>query len=342
MKKPSKKFTLRQGILALLLIIGLLAILATAALLLEQRIYAPSDPTSATVSAETESKNPEKPTAAEPTEATMPTLAPDAMDGKQILNILITGQDRRDPEGWGRSDTMILCSINAQTDTITMVSFLRDLYVEIPGHGSNKLNAAYAFGGIDLLIETLAHNFGVHVDETIETDFAGYANMIDYMGGVEIELTAKEANYLNSGKIWTPDHKNQKNPWNLTEGTNLLTGYQTLAYSRIRYIDSDFVRTERQQAVLQELLARFHELSWTQTAEAMDCMLEESITSMTDQEFFLYTIGFYPVLTDGSVVSQQIPAEGTWSYRTIRGMSTIDADLEANRALLAELLPAGK
>ena len=338
--KEKKRIPL--GAIVSLILLVIFGIIVTCIMLWEQQMYddAPETPTSVTAEANQATETQTQPT--EPTEATMPTLPEETAKGMKSLNVLLVGEDQWDNDEYGRSDTIILCSIDSVRDTVTMVSFLRDLYVEIPGHGSNKLNAAYAFGGIDLLIETLAHNFGVHVDETIETDFAGYANMIDYMGGVEIELTAKEANYLNSGKIWTPDHKNQKNPWNLTEGTNLLTGYQTLAYSRIRYIDSDFVRTERQQAVLQELLARFHELSWTQTAEAMDCMLEESITSMTDQEFFLYTIGFYPVLTDGSVVSQQIPAEGTWSYRTIRGMSTIDADLEANRALLAELLPAGK
>ena len=323
-------------VLLLLLMLAIMTIMVIGVKRWEQQMYA--EPTGESTSAVTETVT-EQTLPTEPTEATMPTLSDETASGMKSLNVLLVGEDQWDNEEYGRSDTIILCSIDSVRDTVTMVSFLRDLYVEIPGHGSNKLNAAYAFGGVDLLIETLAHNFGIHVDETIETDFAGYANMIDYMGGVEIELTAKEANYLNSGKIWTPDYKN---PWNLTEGTNLLTGYQTLAYSRIRYIDSDFVRTERQQTVLQELLARFHDLSWTQTAEAMDCMLEESITSMTDQEFFLYTIGFYPVLMDGSVVSQQIPADGTWTYRTIRGMSTVDADLQANRDLLAELLPAGK
>lgn len=93
----------------------------------------------------------------EPVEETMPTLAADAMGGKQVLNVLITGQDRRDPDSWGRSDTMILCSINAEADTVTMVSFLRDLYVPIPGHGSNKLNAAYSWGGVYSTSEPLTN-----------------------------------------------------------------------------------------------------------------------------------------------------------------------------------------
>ena len=329
--KNNKKIP--RGAIAALILLLVFAIMVIGLMCWERQMY--EEPAGESTSAPIETFTEQT----QPTEATMPTLPEETANGMKTLNVLLVGEDQWDNEEYGRSDTIILCSIDSVRDTITMVSFLRDLYVEIPGHGSNKINAAYAFGGVDLLTETLMHNFGVHVDETIETDFAGYVNMIDYLGGVQIDLTAKEANYLNSGKVWTPD---PEAPWSLTEGTNLLTGYQALAYSRLRYIDSDFVRTERQQAVLTELLSRFHRLSWTQTAEAMDCMLTESKTSMTDQEFFLYTIGFYPVLMDGSVVSQQIPAEGTWSYRTIRGMSTIDADLQANRDLLAELLTAGQ
>lgn len=274
----------------------------------------------------------------QPTEATdtvMPTLPEAAMNGIQTLNVLLIGEDQWNMEEYGRSDSIILCSIDAVSDSVTMVSFLRDIYLDIPGHGSNRINAAYAFGGVELLKETLRENFGVSVDATIEIDFNGYINMIDYLGGVDIILTAQEAEYLNSGAIWTPDYGNT---WTLTEGMNRLTGYQTLAYSRIRYLDSDFVRTERQQAVLRELMDKFHNLNWKQMQEAMDCLLDQSKISMTEQELILYTLGFYPVLMNGTVVSQQIPAEGTWRYETVRGMSVIDVDLEANRALLENLL----
>lgn len=276
-------------------------------------------------------------TAGETALPTAPTMPEPVNTGITTLNVLLIGKDQWDMEDYGRSDTVILCSLDADSDTVTMVSFLRDLYVTIPGHSQNKLNAAYALGGAELLVETLHENFGVHVDATIEIDFSGYIRMIDYFGGVEIDLTAEEADYLNSGKIWTPD---QDGSWNLTEGVNLLTGTQTLAYSRIRKLDSDFVRTERQRGVLKELMKKFHDSQREQMLEAMDCLLDQSVTSMTQQELMLYAMGFYPVLMEGTLVSLQVPAEGTWSYDTVSGMSVIRVDAEANREILAELLPA--
>ena len=139
MKKRHKMSNARRGVVFALVLVGLLLILGTMAMMAERQIYTPpvTTPTGENAADPTETK-PTEP----PTEATMPTLAADAMNGKQVLNILITGQDRREDDRWGRSDTMILCSINARTNTVTMVSFLRDLYLPIPGHGSSRLNAA--------------------------------------------------------------------------------------------------------------------------------------------------------------------------------------------------------
>lgn len=258
----------------------------------------------------------------------MPTLEADAMEGKQVLNILITGQDRRDPDSWGRSDTMILCSIDARNDTVTMVSFLRDLYLKIPGHGSNRLNAAYSWGGAELLNKTMVQNFDVQIDGNIEIDFFDFMALIDYLGGVKVELTAAEADYLND----------RHGDWNLVAGENHLTGEQALDYSRIRYLDSDFVRTERQRTVLNQVLQMLQELSWSELLDAMDMLLENSTMSFTQDELLLYTLGFYPVLSDGRVISSRIPADGTWEYDTVSGMSVVKANLEANRVFLQDLL----
>lgn len=334
-KKYHKMSNTRRGILFGLAIIGMLAILATAALLLEQRTYAPIDLTSPTGSAGTESQVATELQTTEPTEATMPTLAADAMSGKQVLNILISGQDRRDPDSWGRSDTMILCSINAQTDTVTMVSFLRDLYVPIPGHGSSRLNHAYSWGGAELLNETLSQDFGATIDGNIEIDFYDFMALIDYIGGVTVDLTEKEANYLNKNGNWDVE---KEKAWELVAGENLLTGSQALAYSRIRYLDSDFVRTERQRTVLTKVLEKLHELSWSELQNALDMLLENSTMTFSADELFLYTLGFYPVLSDGEIVTGQIPADGTWKYATVSGMSVIKADLDANKQLLQQWL----
>ena len=95
----------------------------------------------------------------------------EAINNDGLLNILLIGQDRRPDEGRQRSDCMILCSLNPETKELSMISFLRDLYVQIPGHSDNRLNAAYVYGGFDLIKETLEHNFGVAVDGCLEVDF---------------------------------------------------------------------------------------------------------------------------------------------------------------------------
>ena len=322
---------MRKGVLFLVITLVLLGVLVGTAALLERQIYAPVETTASTEStktaeAEAVTAPPDAPT--EPAEEAMPTLAADAMGGKQVLNILITGQDRRDPDSWGRSDTMILCSINAVNDTVTMVSFLRDLYVPIPGHGSSKLNAAYSWGGAELLNKTLTKNFDVSINGNIELDFFDFVVLIDHLGGVDVELTAAEAEYLN----------NRHGTWALVAGANHLTGEQALDYSRIRYLDSDFVRTERQRTVLTRVMGKLQELSWSKLLDAMDMLLENSTMSFTEDELLLYTLGFYPVLQDGEIITSRIPADGTWEYDTVSGMSVVKADLDENRLLLKELL----
>lgn len=119
-------------------------------------------------------------------------LKPEEVDWSEIepfldddlLNILLVGQDRREGEGRQRSDSMILCSINPDTKQISMISFLRDLYVQIPGgYSDNRLNAAYVFGGFPLLMDTLHTNFGVSIDGCFEVDFSGFQSVIDMYKG---------------------------------------------------------------------------------------------------------------------------------------------------------------
>lgn len=117
--------------------------------------------------------------------------------GSSLLNILLIGQDARDGDTQARSDSMILCSYNRKTNTLTMTSFLRDLYVKIPGYGSNRINAAYSFGGTKLLKQTLEDNFGLYIDGCIEVDFSHFSEIIDHVGGVEIQLRRDEAQVIN-------------------------------------------------------------------------------------------------------------------------------------------------
>ena len=121
--------------------------------------------------------------------------ADEILPAEGVVNILLVGQDRRPGEAAKRSrtDAMILCTINKSTKTLTMTSFMRDVWVHIPGYYNNRLNVPYAKGGFKLLNETLDYNFGVSADYNVEIDFAGFMEAIDAVGGIEIELTSAEA-----------------------------------------------------------------------------------------------------------------------------------------------------
>lgn len=244
-----------------------------------------------------------------------------------LINILLIGQDRRPGEGRQRSDAMILCTINAETHTLTMTSFLRDLYVQIPGYKDNRLNAAYQFGGMKLLNKALEVNFGIHVDGNVEVDFNGFKDIIDMVGGVDIKLTEAEANRMNS-----------KNGWSLVPGMNHLNGKQALSYSRIRKLGTDFGRTNRQRTVLTALLNKAKTMSFFQLLDFVEACIPMVTTDMSNGDIMRYALSMIPMLGSVELNTQYIPAEGTFQYATIRGMSVLLPNMEENRKLLLDTL----
>lgn len=270
----------------------------------------------------------------DPSTLTQPTISPTDTAPKQehIVNILLIGQDRREGEPRQRSDSMILCTFNTQKKTITMTSFLRDLYVDIPGYWAAKINAAYQWGGMQTLNETLAINFGVHVDANVEVDFDGFIGIIDLLGGVDINLTAAEANYMNSTTDWTLVEG--ESPWNLKAGWNHLSAAQALSYSRIRYIGTDFARTNRQRTVIMALIQAYKNLSLSAMLDLLYDILPLITTDMTNAEIINYATMLFPLLSSASFVTQQIPANDAYEDAVIRGDQVLLPDLEANRKIL--------
>lgn len=263
----------------------------------------------------------------DPTDMTWATDVEQILQEEHVINILLIGQDRRPGEERQRSDAMILCSVNTQTNTLTMTSFLRDLYVQIPGYQDNRLNAPYALGGMELLKETLKVNFGVVVDGCMEVDFSQFEKIIDLMGGVDITLTSAEAGHLN-----------QNYGFALHAGENHLNGQQALAYSRIRYIGTDFGRTNRQRTVLSALVEQSRMISLKQMKVLLEGILGLMTTDMSNKQILDLALEGFPLLRDLKVNTQCIPAEGTYQFASIRGMSVIVADLEANRQLLRDTI----
>jgi len=246
-------------------------------------------------------------------------------------NILLIGQDRREGETVSRADTILLCTFHPDTRKIIMTSFLRDLYVPIPGYGSNRLNAAYAYGGMTLLRQTLQKNFGLSIDGCVEVDFSQFADALDILGGVTIDLRQDEAEAINSAV-----------PGTLTEGTHLLSGNQALAYTRIRNLDDDgdFSRTHRQRKVISALLSSYKGASLFTILSVIPEILPMLSTDMEQKQIISTIIRLLPMVSESSIVSQQVPTDGMYSYSTIRGMSVLTADLEDLRQDLEKsLLP---
>lgn len=266
----------------------------------------------------------------DPEDVTMPTQSPmtDIIQHPDLMNYLLVGQDRRPDEGRQRSDVMILVTVNKRTKTITLTSFLRDLYVDIPGYKYNKMNAAYQMGGFGMLTETLLTNFGVTVDGCFEVDFDGFSSIVEIVGGVDIELTAEEAEYLNKNHNFT-----------LVAGMNHLNGAEALAYARNRNIGSDFARTERQRKVLISIFEKSRNLSLSEMEQLLNAFLPLVATTMSSRELTTALGGMFPILAEANVQSLRIPAYGAYTNMMIAGVGdSLVPDLDKCRELLRETL----
>ena len=208
-----------------------------------------------------------------------------------------------------------------------MTSFMRDMYVQISGYEDNRINACYAFGGMKLLNACLKDNFGVYVDGNIEVDFDGFKKVIDLVGGVDIKLSNSEANHLIG------------QGYNVVAGMNHMDGASALAHARNRSIGSgDFSRTERQREVLTAVLNKCKSLSLTQLNDLLQSILPTITTDMSNREIMDCFMEIAPMLGSMKMTTQRIPLDDTYKYASIRGMSVLVPDLEANRQFLKEML----
>lgn len=241
-----------------------------------------------------------------------------------IVNILLVGQDRRINEPRQRSDAMILCTINTEKKTVVLTSFLRDTYVQLPwGYGKNRLNVPYRIGGFEMLDECLEMNFGVQVDHNIEVDFTGFKRVIDAIGGVDIELTQKEADIVEGDQV---------------VGMNHLDGGQALMYARIRKIDSDFNRTNRQRTVLLAVYEKIRHMSILEILELMEVVLPMLTTDMTDNQILSYVVDVFPILNELEILSQSVPNAMEFEYQTVDGMSVVMPFMRPIRQRLQETI----
>ena len=261
-------------------------------------------------------------------------LASEPMKEEGVINILLIGNDSRSAGDDGRSDAMILLSISSKTKTIHMTSLLRDMYVEIPGYQGNRLNAAYSYGGAELLLKTVEKNLDISVDRYLLVNFQAFANLVDAVGGVDLELTSEEVRYVNGylveynileGRAEGTDYMDES-----VSGMVHLNGPQSLAYSRNRFLGTDFGRTERQRKVLSSVFKKLPIAMLTNPSGLIEGLFPNLTTNLTKWECYQLSLTVVNFLTY-DMVQGSIPLEGTFKNSSIRGMSVLEVDFNANK-----------
>lgn len=276
------------------------------------------------------------------------TLDGNLLEHSKILNIMLFGEDNRKGNDYGRSDTMIMLSIDNVHKKIKMTSFQRDTYVYIPGYGYNKINASYTLGGAQLAVKTIESNFGVAVDRYAVVDFKSFKSVIDAMGGIDLELTADEIGYIN----WQL-YKNHQSDTDTTltdpPGMVHLNGQQALWYARDRgaskeesgigFDGDDWDRTSRQRKLLEKLFSDFKQSDITQIISIVSSIGPMITTNLKKDEITALVTHALTYLKY-EIVQYNIPEKGLWYYddNTEVGSVIRISDLTAQRQKFASFI----
>lgn len=206
-----------------------------------------------------------------------------------ITNVLLIGTDGRPGETSSRSDAMMILTIDGKNKSLKLTSLARDTYVDIPGHGKQKLTHSYVYGQESLLIETIEKNFELDIQNYATVDFYSFMDIVDTLGGVSVDVQQNEIAEMNKFIKWDTYKWNtnpNKGPMKLIEnpGVQTLNGYQLLSYSRIRKNDSALERDRRQRNVIQGLINGVKDLPVTKYPSLIDTILPYVKTNMKPTE----------------------------------------------------------
>ena len=253
------------------------------------------------------------------------------------LNILLLGTDVRDTTDYGRTDSMIVLSVNLATKEAKLTSFMRDIWVSMHGRSSKgKLNAACVYGGPELTMRTINENFGLNLRYYALVNLSCMADIIDLLGGLYLDVTEAERKALNKGLF---DLSSMSGMEELEESGEqvLLNGNQAVAFARIRQIDSDYKRTERQRTVLTTIARRLQEEDPVTIVGIITKMLEYAETNMSMTQ--LMTLASVGMQMDMDNIEQfRIPADNTFKSGTFDGVWCIKPDFSKNKQLLHEFI----
>lgn len=246
----------------------------------------------------------------------------------KVQNIALLGIDSREDNDSGRSDAVVILTIDKKHKKLKLTSIARDTYVAIDGHSKDKLTHAYAYGKSQLAVKTLNQNFGLEITDYVTMNFFGLARVIDYLGGVTVEVDEKEMKELNT--VIFPEMRDLgvECPNLTAAGTQLLNGGQAVCYARIRHTDSDIGRGNRQKEVLTAMFASAKKLNPLQLPKVAKMVLSECETSLTEND--IISLGTWAILTSPafdqlSIPNDNIPSSG----KTIGGIWYYVYDLDS-------------
>lgn len=261
-----------------------------------------------------------------------------------VINILLLGEEAiRSTEGKGRTDVIMIASIHAKEKVIRLTSLLRDTYVEVPGYAPCKLNAVYAKGGVSLLYEVIQSHYKIKLDGYVLVGFEDFEKIIDVLGGVEVTLTEEEAEYLR-----THNYISKEEYRNVSAGTQIMNGNQTLGYCRIRFVANingtqyDYGRTERHRMVLSEIFENYKNAGITKWIQILQNVLGMLTTDIDQKllEDMLFAVYDNRIM---KIEHFRVPVEGAYTTPGQVGniTSPIVPDWEATVAALREFIYGG-
>lgn len=250
---------------------------------------------------------------------------------KKVTNILLLGIDKEELA----SDTIMVLSIDEKNDKIKLTSILRDSYINLGEDKVNKINYAYHYGGPVESIKVINSNYNLDIKDFIKIDFTGLVQIIDLLGGVEISINKEEIQYINSGL--NERYKNNKYKPVTIPGLQILNGTEALAYSRIRSIDSDFNRTDRQRNVISSIYNKLKTSNSIQYPQLVSTATSYVETSLNSNQLMLL-LNKIVLMKDKNISELRLPIDGTWKDSTINGVYYLQWDKEQNIKRLHEFI----
>ncbi len=247
---------------------------------------------------------------------------------KDIVNIALLGVDSEEGQA-GRSDSIMILTVDTIHNKIKLTSIMRDSYVNISGRGMDKINHAYAFGKEQLALQTINENFGLNVKDYALVNFTSLPEIVDALNGVDLEIKQDEIEYLNQYIDSINALEGTSSAHITTAGTQHLDGVQTLAYARIRYTDGgDYVRTERHRTVLTALFKEILDKPTTEYLSMLDKLLPYVQTSMNSSSILSLATNTLTAMSSPTIQQERLPLDGYSEGVMIDGIYYLSFDID--------------